>query len=147
MKKLLITIFAVILITNIMYADIKEGKYSVKEDKYSFWGWKGYLNIEIKNGKIVNVEFDYENKDGKKQSEDENYNKNMYKSKNINPKIFTEKLEKEILLKQSFEKIDSIAGATQSRDKFIEMGKLLMEKSEKGGTGDYILKNKKLENK
>lgn len=144
MKKILI-IIAALMITTTAYCGMKDGKYSVVEEKYSFWGWKGYLNIEIKDGKIVNVEYDHENKSGKKQSEDENYNNDMYKSKKVNPKIFTEKLEKDLIAKQSSEKIDAVAGATQSKDKFVLMSGLLIKKAETGESGNYVLKKTKLE--
>ncbi len=144
MKKMLILIGA-ILLSNIVYCEMKDGKYSVKEEKYSFWGWKGYLNLEIKAGKIIKAEYDHENKEGKKQRDDEAYNKNMYKSKKMSPKIFTEKLEKDLIVKQSAEKIDAVAGATQSKDKFVLMSRLLIEKAEKGEMGNYILKKSKLE--
>ncbi len=145
MKKTIITIATIILLSNTAYSEMKNGKYSVKEEKYSFWGWRGYLNIDVKNGKIASVEYDHENKAGKRQSEDDGYNNSMYKSKKVNPKIFTEKLEKEVMLKQSFDKIDAIAGATQSKDKFVNMGKLLIEKAEKGESGEYLLKKSKIE--
>lgn len=35
--KMLILIGA-ILLSNIVYCEMKDGKYSVKEEKYSFWG-------------------------------------------------------------------------------------------------------------
>ena len=53
--------------------------------------------------------------------------------------------EKDLIEKQSAEKIDAIAGATQSKDKFVLMGKLLIEKAEKGEIGSYVLKKDKLE--
>ena len=69
----------------------------------------------------------------------------MYKSKKMSPNIFTEKLAKDLIAKQSADKIDAVAGATQSKDKFVLMSRLLIEKAEKGENGNYILKKSKLE--
>ena len=144
MKKIVILIVLLMLSAS-AFASFKDGEYIANEDKYSFWGWKAYVKIIIKDGKVISVDHDYENKKGGKQSQDEKYNKDMFKSKKTDPKTFTAKWSKELLDEQSADKIDTIAGATESHTKFVTLSKLLLEKAQTGETGEYVLKKSKLE--
>lgn len=144
MKKIILTTLF-LLISIYSFAALKDGNYNAQEEKFNWFGWKGYVKITVKNGAITEVEYDHKNKEGALQSTDKKYNDSMYKSKKIDPKTFTAKLEKELLDEQSAQNIDAVAGATQSKDKFVQLSKLLLEKAEKGETGDYVLKKSKLE--
>ena len=144
MKKLILITFFLTLSLCALGA-FKDGNYNAEEEKYNWFGWKGYLKITVKNGTISEVEYDHKNKDGNLQSTDKKYNESMYKSKKTDPKTFTLKLEQELLEKQSAQNIDAIAGATQSKEKFVQLAQLLLEKAEKGEAGDYVMKKSKLE--
>ena len=55
---------------------MKDGCYTAQMQEYSY-GWKEYVTITVKNGKIVSTEFDAENASGFIKSWDNAYMNNM----------------------------------------------------------------------
>lgn len=54
-----------------------DGIYKLEEKNFDDKGWKGFMLIEVKDGKIIKVNYDYKNKDGKLKFEDVDYEKVM----------------------------------------------------------------------
>lgn len=92
----------------------KDGTYKAAFDKADSHGWKPFLEVTIKGGKIISANYDYVNaKDGTLKTKDKNYNAAMKKAKGTSPEEYTKKLDADLVAKQS-DNIDAITGATTS---------------------------------
>lgn|SRR3712207_4822157 len=120
----------------------KDGKYKAEANKTDNYGWKSYVEIEIKDGKIANVDFDYLNKDNKRKSQDEKYNKSMKEKAGTSPKEFCSKVSKDLVEKQNLDKLDGISGATHSVNEFKTLAKAALNNAEKGNTEEATVKIK-----
>jgi major membrane immunogen (membrane-anchored lipoprotein) len=101
----------------------EDGAYKVEADKFDDKGWKPFVELEIKDHKISNINFDYINKDGKLKTEDAAYKTKMEAVAKTYPEKYTAELEKQLVEKQSISKVDVVTGATHSVENF----KLLVE--------------------
>lgn len=117
----------------------KDGKYKAVYDKFDKHGWKAYVEIEIKDGKVSNVDFDYLNKDNKRKSEDKEYNEKMKPVSKTAPNEFCPKLEKDLVDKQEVDKVDTISGATISTENFRNLSKEALENAKKGEKKEVIV--------
>lgn len=120
-------------------ANLKDGKYSAEFDHVDGKGWKPFLNIEVKDGKITTADFNYKNPDGKLKTEDKDYEKNMKAKNNIGPVEYIPKYNDNIIKKQSAD-IDAVTGATHSGDNVKALLKALLDKAAKGDTAKAVLK-------
>jgi major membrane immunogen (membrane-anchored lipoprotein) len=89
--------------------------YTASAKDYDERGWKAQLILTYENDKIVKVEYDEINKDGKKKSEDEGYTKAMKDAKGITPAEVYAKLT-ETALKE--DKVETVTGATVASKEF-----------------------------
>lgn len=117
----------------------KDGKYRASFDKADTHGWNAFTEIEIKDGKIATVDFDYLNKDNKRKSEDAAYTKAMAPKSGTSPDKFCPQLEKALVDKQDIEKVDVVTGATQSTKNFKDLAKLVLENAKKGDYNEIIV--------
>ena len=147
MKKIILYL---VMVTSILGAQLKDGKYSVQEKGYSY-GWASTASLEIEGGKIVEVRTNKVNKKDDLASENDWYNKKMLAKNGINPKGFSVVLPKNFIkgLKKDYDlkdvdfempEIDIIAGATGSSESFGKMMEFLIKKAESGETGNYRMK-------
>lgn len=113
---------------------LKDGKFKAEASDFDDKGWKPFVEVEIKEGKIAAVTFDYTNKDGKFKSEDENYNKNMEAKVKTGPAKYTKELEDALVAKQDVAKVDTVAGATHSVDNFKILAAKALENAKAGDT-------------
>jgi len=127
--------------------DIKEplqdGTYSVIFDEPDPTDWKAFMSLEILNGEIVSVDYDYEGtgeNQGKLKSEDVAYNEAMFATKGTNPVIYLDKLEKALLLHQDPDEVDTVSGATTSSKDFRTFSTALLEAAKEGNEEQIILK-------
>lgn len=97
---------------------LKDGSYSATQDNYDDYGWKGQIAIEVKDGKISTVDFDYVNKDNKLKSQDQGYIKSMEDQTKINLAKAMEELEGKLVGKQDAAAVDAVAGATTTSNDF-----------------------------
>lgn len=114
----------------------KDGSYRVEAKDFDDHGWKEYINVTVKDGKISEVEFDaLSQEDGHKKTEDQEY-KDAYTGAGFEtyPADYTEKLEKGLVEKQDASKVDTVAGATNSSNSFKQMMKELEKNMKKGDT-------------
>lgn len=56
---------------------MKDGTYKAQFKDYDDHGWKDYVSITVKDGKITDVDYDSMNADGTKKSEDQAYRESM----------------------------------------------------------------------
>lgn len=106
----------------------KDGSYKAAQDNYDSRGWKGQIAIEVKDGKIGSVDFDYVNKDNKLKSEDQGYIKAMLDSTKINLADAMKELEGSLVSTQDAAAVNAVSGATGTSTDF----KALAENALKG---------------
>ncbi len=136
MKKLFIFAFAIMSIS--AFGDnLKDGKYSVKTDK-AMWSWYPYTEFTVENGEIIDVKHNRVKDDGSLASDDKSFNKMMHDKSKSSPKEYS-KLIPENFFKagKDIDKIDNVAGATDSVNQFKKQYKFLINK---GKPGNYTMK-------
>lgn len=99
----------------------KDGTYKAEQPNFDEHGWKGQIEITVKDGKIVSVTYNEVNKDGQLKRDDQQYAENMKAKVNITPKEAYEKLEQQLIEKQDPEKVDTVSGATHTSETFKEL--------------------------
>jgi major membrane immunogen (membrane-anchored lipoprotein) len=109
-------------------AGMKDGIYKATQDKADQYGWKGFVEVEVKDGKIAAVKFDYDN-NGALKSQDAAYKAQMEPvSKTYPEKAFAE-LQTALVEKQDITAVTAVAGATMSSNDFIALVKLALEQA------------------
>ncbi|MGT2802586.1 Major membrane immunogen, membrane-anchored lipoprotein [Streptococcus henryi] len=114
-------------------AALKDGTYTA-ESGFDERGWKVVHTITVKDGKIESSNFDYENADGAKKSEDEEYNKNMEAKSGISSKDATAKLNEELVETQNVDDVETVSGATHSSENFKVSAEALLKAAAEGNT-------------
>ncbi len=114
-------------------SEFKDGKYRVEYDKADTRGWKAFVELTVKGGKITEADYDYVNDKGARKSEDAEYNKAMMDKAKTNPETYLPQLEKALVEKQDISKVDKVTGATHSWEGFKELASELIEKNVKKG--------------
>lgn len=142
MKKFFATIVAALTVASMFTgcgaATLKDGTYKAKLSEDSH-GWTDYVEVTIADGKISAVDFDSLNEAGDKKSENQEYEDSMVPVSGIGPMTFFKKYEDDLLAKQDADKVDLVAGATDSGNKFKKMVKELKKNMEKGDTSELIV--------
>ncbi len=107
------------------------------EDAEAHYGWKGFLEIEIKNDDLVTVDFDYFNDAGDLKSEttDEEYPMDPH------PRIWLPQYEAALLASDilAYADIDAVTGATGGGASINGLIALLIEAAKTGDTSTQIL--------
>lgn len=141
MKKLIF----IILVFNSLYifaSSYYDGEYYV-EAKKAKYGWKPFTKIIIKDKKIIKVIHDRKNSNNELASSNSEFNEKMKAASGSSPKEYSKKIpESFIKSNYSFEKMDGVAGATDSVKQFKQMMAFLLKKAEKGKTGNFKIKLK-----
>lgn len=129
-------------------AKMQDGTYRA-EMKEGSHGWKDYVELTVRNGKIETVVYDAVNDDGQKKTQDEDYKKSMMEgNKNADlpetyPADFTKKLADSLIEKQDVAKVDAVAGATTSSKDFKTLVEALKDHMSKGDTDTVVVDNSK----
>ena len=131
MKKMLILI-GTLCITSLGFAKMNDGVYKSEAKDFDKRGWKVFLDLTVKDGKIESANFDYINKDGKLKSEDVEYNKKYKEISKIDVPELKEIFSEELVQTQNPEEIDNVAGATESLVQFKLLSKEAIIASESG---------------
>lgn len=105
----------------------KDGEYIYEAPEFDSYGWKTYLKVHIKDSRIESVEFEGLDKDGKKKSELESYNKSMREKADMDFTEASNKLEESLVETQNIEKVDVVTGATHSSEDFKNQIKELIK--------------------
>ncbi|TCD46238.1 FMN-binding domain-containing protein [Streptococcus sp. X16XC17] len=116
-----------------MATELKDGKYMGESD-YDERGWKVVDTIEVKDGKIVSSDFGYENKDGKRKADDEEYNTNMKAKSGVSSKEATDKLNAQLIETQDVDSVEVVSGASHTSANFTIATKALLEAAAAGNT-------------
>lgn len=99
--------------------DATDGTYTA-EGTTDDYGWAPFVTLEIADGKITSVDFDYKNGDALK-SEDEDYNKSMESAVGTKPETYLPEYEEALVESQDIKEVDTISGATQSHSEFVRL--------------------------
>lgn len=136
MKKKLcfILIFTVLLINGCgSQTKMKDGFYTAEMSDYSH-GWKEYICIMVKDGKIVSAEFNAKNQSGYIKAWDNSYMKNMYAVTGTYPNEYTRYYTAELLKQQDDSGVDALSGASHSGGNFNKLAAAVIEQAIKGNS-------------
>ena len=121
---------------------LQDGTYFVTFDEPDSTSWKAFMTLEILDGSIAAVHYDYEGtgeNQGKLKSEDVAYNEAMFATKGTNPVLYLEELENALLLHQDPDKVDSVSGATTSSRDFVTFSSAALEAARDGQEEPIII--------
>lgn len=99
-----------------LVSGLKDGTYkgATPADDY---GYKHRVVFDMKQGKMVSIDYDEVNLDGHAKQHDVEYGKRMLQS-GTTPDIAYPKYDSEMLTKQDFNKVDAVSGASYSNYRF-----------------------------
>ena len=117
---------------------LKDGYYTAQASEYSH-GWKEYITIMVKGGRIVSVEYNAENASGFIKSWDNAYMQNMLHSNGTNPNAYTRFYAGQLLEGQGEGKIDALTGASSSHGSFEKLSAAVLEQARKGDSSIVIV--------
>ena len=95
-------------------------------------GWREYITILVKGGKLVSVEYNAENASGFIKSWDNAYMQNMLHSNGTYPNEYTRTYAGQLLEGQGQGSIDAISGATSSHGTFQLLAQAVLDQARKG---------------
>jgi len=110
---------------------LRDGYYAAEMSEYDF-GWKEYVTIIVKNGKIVSADYNAKNVSGFIKSWDNAYMKNMNSVSETYPNEYTKLYAAQLKENKNGDNIDMISGATESGMNFRVLSKAVVEKVQKG---------------
>ncbi|MEG0691616.1 MAG: FMN-binding protein [Oscillospiraceae bacterium] len=114
---------------------MKDGTYKAEFSTADSHGWTDYVEVTVSGEKITAVDFDSVNAEGLKKSADEAYNKMMKDTGSATwPSDFFPKLEENLIKAQGADKVDAVAGATDSSNSLKKLAKELEKNISKGDT-------------
>ena len=99
---------------------LQDGYYTAQASEYHF-GWKEYVTIIVKGGRIVSVEYNAENASGFIKSWDNAYMQTMLHSNGTYPNEYTRYYAGQLLEGQGEDEIDALSGATSSYGSFQKL--------------------------
>ncbi|MEG6565611.1 FMN-binding protein [Thermoanaerobacterium saccharolyticum] len=109
----------------------KDGTYKAEQASFDAHGYKGQIEITVKDGKISSVVYNEVDKNGKFKRDDTDYASKMKAKNNITPKEVDEKLQQELVDSQDTSKVDTVAGATESSKTFVELANQALKDAKK----------------
>lgn len=110
---------------------LQDGYYTAQASEYHF-GWKEYVTIIVKGGRIVSVEYNAENASGFIKSWDNAYMQTMLHSTGTYPNEYTRYYAGQLLEGQGEDEIDALSGATSSYGSFQKLEAAVIEQAKKG---------------
>ncbi|MCI9134408.1 MAG: FMN-binding protein [Lachnospiraceae bacterium] len=110
---------------------LQDGYYTAQAAEFSH-GWKEYITIMVKGGKIVSVEYNAENASGFIKSWDNAYMQNMLHVAGTYPNEYTRYYANQFLEGQGESEIDALSGASSSYDSFQVLVQAVLEQARKG---------------
>ena len=110
---------------------LQDGYYNAQASEYNF-GWKEYVTIIVKGGRIVSVEYNAENASGFIKSWDNAYMQTMLHSNGTYPNEYTRYYAGQLLEGQGEDEIDALSGATSSYGSFQKLEAAVLEQAKKG---------------
>ena len=139
MKKILYLLITLTLTGMLLISctpkSMKDGTYKAEFSTADSHGWTDYVEITVSGEKITKVDYDSLNAEGKRKSEDTNYNQMMKDAGSSTwPSVFYPKLEDNLIKAQKPSDIDIVAGATDSSNALKKLVEELEKNMSKGET-------------
>lgn len=144
MKKKLIILSVLVILVLAAWIKVqsskgmKDGYYTAEMAEFHH-GWKEYLCIQVKKGKIVSAEYNARNASGFIKAWDNSYMKNMIHEEGIYPNKYTRDYVQQLIEGQANTKVDAISGATSSGNNFKKLVKEVLHQAEKGDANTRIV--------
>lgn len=143
MKRIFSSLLALALTVSLLTAcggqeGLQDGYYTAQAAEFSH-GWKEYITIMVKGGKIVSVEYNAENASGFIKSWDNAYMQNMLHVQGTYPNEYTRYYAGQLLEGQGEEEIDALTGATHSYGSFQVLAQAALEQAQKGDSSIVIV--------
>lgn len=113
---------------------LKDGVYKLSEKNFDSHGWKQFINMTVKGGKITKVDYNFMDKNGNLKSENAAYEKSMKAKNGVGPKEYIPALEKSLIKSQNAAGVAAVSGATESTDAFKAYAAQLINAAQKGDT-------------
>jgi major membrane immunogen (membrane-anchored lipoprotein) len=99
-----------------LVSGLKDGTYKGASSADNY-GYRHEVVFEMKNGKMISVDYDEIHTSGHAKQHDEDYCKRMLQS-GTTPAIAYPAYEKQMLEKQDFNQVDAVSGASYSQYRF-----------------------------
>lgn len=112
---------------------LKDGTYKLVSEADKS-GWHVEFTIVVEGGKIKSSDFDNLNKDGKRKSEDAEYEKQMKDKVGTGPAEYFKAYNTGLVEKQKPSDVEVVSGATHAHTSFVEYANKLIEAAQKGDT-------------
>jgi major membrane immunogen (membrane-anchored lipoprotein) len=113
-------------------SSMQDGYYTAEFAAFDAHGWKEFVTIFVKNGRIASVEYNAKNQSGFIKSWDMNYMRVMGASSGSYPNEYTRVYAGELLQRQGVEGIDAISGASESHGTFRLLAEAAIAQAEAG---------------
>lgn len=111
-------------------AKLKDGNYKA-ESAVDERGYKGSIEIEVKDGKVSEVKYDEVNEEkSTSKLTDADYNKKMKEKSGTNPEEAFPKLQNSLIEKQDASAVDTVSGATSSSNQFKDVAAEALKKAQ-----------------
>ena len=136
MKRIVALLLSLLLMAPALTAcgsqeNLQDGYYTAQMSEFSY-GWKEYITILVKGGKIVSVEYNAENASGFIKSWDNAYMQTMLHTNGTYPNEYTRNYANQLLAGQGRGEIDAISGASSSHGTFQLLAQAVLEQAQKG---------------
>ncbi len=143
MKRIFAIFLSLLLMMSLMTAcksqtELQDGYYTAQVSEFSH-GWKEYITILVKGGKIVSVEYNAENASGFIKSWDNAYMQSMLHINGTYPNEYTRYYAGQLLEEQSESGVDAITGASSSHKTFLLLARAVLEQAKKGDSSIAIV--------
>lgn len=116
-------------------AAMQDGYYSAEAAALDSHGWKEFVTICVKSGKIVTVEYNAKNASGFVKSWDTHYMRDMNATYHTYPNKYTRQYGSDLLNKQNPDEVDAVTGATHSHDSFQILVRAAIRQADEGAAG------------
>ena len=117
--------------------DMQDGYYTAQAAEYSN-GWKEFVTITVRGGKIISVEYNATNASGFIKSWDNAYMKNMKNVKGTYPNEYTRNYAAQLIQSQSPD-VEAITGASTSAGSFDMLAAAVIEQAKKGDSQTVVV--------
>ncbi|MCT4586136.1 MAG: FMN-binding protein [Peptostreptococcaceae bacterium] len=134
-KGILVGALSLMLLTGCGAKEVsyQDGTYKGEYKDFDKHGWKPFIEVTIKEGKIDDVKFDYKNEEDKLKSADEEYSATYKKVAGVTPTESYAKMIEDIKEKQDSQ-IDTVSGATGSTNNFKTLAQEVLKNAQEGKT-------------
>lgn len=119
-------------------SDLKDGYYTAQAEEYSH-GWREFVTITVRRGKIISTEYNAVNESGFIKSWDNSYMRNMKSITGTYPNEYTRNYAAQLIERQD-SGVTVITGASTSASSFDKLSAAVLEQARKGDSKIVVVK-------